>query len=313
MNMIKFLANDKNIILYRKELNSVTKSVTATILLQQLIYWFEHSNYKPFYKFIEPCSNALYKKGDSWTEELGFSKKEFSTAYKKLETLKIVSKKIDISRVTYYSVDIKVLSMYLDEIYISSESGFTEELPNESPKNIDDLHKSTNVTYVSKESVPSEINNRGLVYSKSFDTETTTETTTENKKINKKTLETIDKITNYLSSMTPEEISLFDEYLDMRKSIKVRTTDNIKLRLLKKYFDGGRNPEMIENAISANWKDFYPVKSQTAQKSFKQQDKELLDSSIDAFFDAREKGFSLRNVEEPVSQYEDCEVIDYEP
>jgi hypothetical protein len=48
--------------------------------MQQLDYWF---NKYPngFYKFLSPCENKHYKTGDSWCEELNFSKDEFRTAF----------------------------------------------------------------------------------------------------------------------------------------------------------------------------------------------------------------------------------------
>ena len=76
----KILTLFRNNVPYIKELRQLSGSVTASILMQQLDYWFEK---KPggFYKFLEPCeNNELYKTGDSWTEELGFSKYEFKTA-----------------------------------------------------------------------------------------------------------------------------------------------------------------------------------------------------------------------------------------
>lgn len=125
MDILQFLAADKEILLYRKELNNITKRVTATILLQQMIYW--HSKMGgPFYKFIEPCKNEAYKEGDSWCEELGFSPKEFATAYKTLEDLKIVSKKINMNRVTYYHIDTEVLCKLLNGVYINQLSAFTQ-------------------------------------------------------------------------------------------------------------------------------------------------------------------------------------------
>ena len=46
----------------------------------QLEYWFSK---KPqgFYKFLEPCNHPLYRAGDSWTEELGFSRRVFNAAF----------------------------------------------------------------------------------------------------------------------------------------------------------------------------------------------------------------------------------------
>ena len=82
----KILTLFRNNIPYIKELRILSGSVTASILMQQLDYWFEKSP-KGFYKFLEPCeNNKFYKKGDSWTEELGFSKAEFKTAFEKIGT-----------------------------------------------------------------------------------------------------------------------------------------------------------------------------------------------------------------------------------
>ena len=80
----KILTLFRNNVPYIKELRQLSGSVTASILMQQLDYWFEK---KPggFYKFLEPCeNNELYKTGDSWPEELGFSKYEFKTAFEKI-------------------------------------------------------------------------------------------------------------------------------------------------------------------------------------------------------------------------------------
>lgn len=52
----------------------------ATLILGRLEYWFE--KYKTgFYKFVEPCGHPLYREGDSWSEELGFSRKIFAKAF----------------------------------------------------------------------------------------------------------------------------------------------------------------------------------------------------------------------------------------
>ena len=80
----KILTLFRNNIPYIKELRILAGSITASILMQQLDYWFEKSP-GGFYKFLEPCENSkLYKKGDSWTEELGFSRSEFKTAFEKI-------------------------------------------------------------------------------------------------------------------------------------------------------------------------------------------------------------------------------------
>jgi hypothetical protein len=115
--LLQVLADDKKLIIYRKELNKLTGSITATILLQQLIFHSSNKKYKPFYKFIEPCNNELYRIGDSWTEELGFTKNEFNTAYKKLEKLGVVTKKINMNRVTFYQLNRPVLGKAIMSIY----------------------------------------------------------------------------------------------------------------------------------------------------------------------------------------------------
>jgi len=159
MQIYNILAADKEIILYRKELNQITGSVTATLLLQQAIYRFTKNNNKPFYKFIEPCNNEKYKDGDSWCEELGFTKYEFKSAYQKLEDLNIISKKTNMMRVTFYDLNLVILDKLIKPIY-------------ESRKN---------------QSI--EVDKTDLEYSKSFEeTETTTETTTEKENKNKEFL-----------------------------------------------------------------------------------------------------------------------------
>lgn len=69
---------------YQPELNPFTGSITATILLGQLEYWFTKTDGKPFYKFLAPCEDECYRLGDSWCEELGFSKVEFRNAFKRI-------------------------------------------------------------------------------------------------------------------------------------------------------------------------------------------------------------------------------------
>ncbi|MGL4736755.1 MAG: hypothetical protein ACRCW2_04790 [Cellulosilyticaceae bacterium] len=69
------------VIKYQPELNEVTGGITATIVMGQLEYWFHKTEGKPFYKFLAPCEDESYRVGDSWCEELGFSRNEFRTAF----------------------------------------------------------------------------------------------------------------------------------------------------------------------------------------------------------------------------------------
>lgn len=69
---------------YRPQYNLITGKVTASILLQQISYWWHTCERKPFYKFRAPCQHEKCRKGDSWTEELGMTIYEFDGALKKI-------------------------------------------------------------------------------------------------------------------------------------------------------------------------------------------------------------------------------------
>ena len=82
----KLLAITREGIPYLPQLKRVLKNTNATILMQQIEYWFHKKNGQPFYKFLSKPNkeNKFYKNGDSWSEELVFSEKEVRTAFSKL-------------------------------------------------------------------------------------------------------------------------------------------------------------------------------------------------------------------------------------
>lgn len=82
--VLKALANERKSIAYRPEFAKMTGSVLAAIVLQQILYRFDQNECEKFYKFAQPCKHKLYKEGDSWIEELGFSRTELATALKKI-------------------------------------------------------------------------------------------------------------------------------------------------------------------------------------------------------------------------------------
>lgn len=82
----RMLAGDYRAIPYRPELVEIAGSVTAAILLQQITFWAARSNWETFFKFREICAHNDYRLGDSWTEELGFSPREFDNALRKIGT-----------------------------------------------------------------------------------------------------------------------------------------------------------------------------------------------------------------------------------
>lgn len=77
----RILAITRGSIPYVPELRPIAGSVTATILMQQLDYWFERHP-DGFYKFQDASpDNPAYKLGDSWVEELEFSVAELRNAF----------------------------------------------------------------------------------------------------------------------------------------------------------------------------------------------------------------------------------------
>jgi hypothetical protein len=69
-----------NFVKYHPQIDQITGSQQGTLILSALEYWFIK---KPdgFYKFMEPCAHRLYKKGDSWLEEVGLVRKRFARAF----------------------------------------------------------------------------------------------------------------------------------------------------------------------------------------------------------------------------------------
>lgn len=127
---INLIADDRDLITYRPRLNEITGSVTATILLQQIIYWWRKQKRQPFYKFAAPCSHKLYKTGDSWREELGFGRYELQGALKKIgqkirkggdksEALRIalIIYWIDGSRLTWFELNEVLVTRKIYELY----------------------------------------------------------------------------------------------------------------------------------------------------------------------------------------------------
>ena len=82
----KLLDRTGRVIPYRPELARFAGSVHAAILLQQIVFRWIWNDCLPFFKFKEPCNHKLYRKGDSWTEELAFTRREFDSALRLIAT-----------------------------------------------------------------------------------------------------------------------------------------------------------------------------------------------------------------------------------
>ena len=128
LDVFRIFENDKRMILYRPEWNLFAGSVTSSILLQQILFHWGRFGRRPFYKFKEPCSHKMYQLGDSWCEELGFSRHEFDSALRKISCKLSKSKEnpvhvkpveywIDQSRVTYYQINTVNLLKILCDLY----------------------------------------------------------------------------------------------------------------------------------------------------------------------------------------------------
>ena len=167
--VLDILADDKNIIAYRPELNKITGSVTATILLQQILYWWHKNGKKKFFKFRAPCKHELYKEGDSWCEELGFTEREFDSALKRIgfkfgKTKNRIEKNKALvfyyktgDGLTWYDINVGLLAKLINEIYY--------------------LNNKSAISILNNKSAISMLNDKSAITN---NTETTTETTTEN-------------------------------------------------------------------------------------------------------------------------------------
>jgi hypothetical protein len=190
MSYLELLAEDRELITYRKSLRRLAGSVTATILLQQIMYWSKRTSGQPFYKFKEPCEHELYQDGDSWTEELGFSPGEFDTAIKAIGTKLAGGQKpeeivtdlngpleeqvkhlviywIDIQRRTWYMLNRPLADHLIARLYAEPDLRVTKT-------GTVDLRKSGTPVYRNREGRFTSIGNPDVVY-----TEITTEITTE--------------------------------------------------------------------------------------------------------------------------------------
>jgi hypothetical protein len=121
---------------YCPELNQITGSINATILLLQLEYWFTKMEGAKFYKFLDICEHELYKQGDSWVEELGFSKQEFRTAFSKIGKVYISKKAFKESKDLFSG---KYYASYYDRIkgltyYIRNDAKLSELFNDDSSK-----------------------------------------------------------------------------------------------------------------------------------------------------------------------------------
>lgn len=104
--IMKMMVDEHRSIPYRPKIAQATRSVTAAILLQQIAFRWEKNESEAFYKFMAPCSHELYREGDSWQEELGFSRRELEGAFSIIATkiTKGISRK-EMQEITNLEID----------------------------------------------------------------------------------------------------------------------------------------------------------------------------------------------------------------
>ena len=77
--------NCSHYIKYYPEFKRAFGSEKAALIFERLEYWSQKYE-TGFWKFFEPCPHPLYRQGDSWEEEVGFSRKVFKRFFSLIGT-----------------------------------------------------------------------------------------------------------------------------------------------------------------------------------------------------------------------------------
>ena len=78
-------SNCSHYIKYYPEFKRVFGSEKSALIFERLEYWSQKYE-TGFWKFFEPCPHPLYRQGDSWEEEVGFSRKVFKRIFSLIGT-----------------------------------------------------------------------------------------------------------------------------------------------------------------------------------------------------------------------------------
>ena len=134
--VLRVLGDERKNIAYRPKFARLAGSVTAAILLQQIYFRYVAHDEQPFYKFKEPCPHPEYKKGDSWCEELGFTRREFDAALRQIgqklsrhitrDTKVFVWYWITNQRKTYYELNWDYFGNGVIRLYETAQGAFTK-------------------------------------------------------------------------------------------------------------------------------------------------------------------------------------------
>ena len=206
----------------------VTGSTTSAILLSQLMYWFS-------------IKNKFYKTDKEIRNETLLTERELKTAKQKIKKIEFIEvTREDVPAKTYYKINWDKYYQIMNEFCIKNEQTKWDEK---------DKLNGTNRPNCEGQIVPTT----------TIILENTTENTTE---------KSSDKFFNskkeFIYFKDDEVNNIMTEYLNFRKSKKLSNSNTVIKRLinkLKNFYDKGHKPkEIVENALTNGWKDFYEPK-----------------------------------------------------
>ena len=264
MDLVKALAIGLKAKLYFKEFNKITGGVHCSLFLGQLIYWADKNDYKPFYKFRQPCQHELYKEGDSWAEELDFEIRMIDKCIKTLKELGILETKTTIQRATFYELKIEKLNDILSQnaIYENSQNAIYENSQNAIYK-----ENCKNAIYENSE-------NAILLHNTNNTNSKTTTNTTKKSEADathlggRKSQKVFLSVADKPSFVSPDIWQDFCQYKKERKENYTQTGLKAFLSKLEKINAKGANVnEAILETMANNWRGVFEPKQSFNAKS----------------------------------------------
>ena len=270
MDLVKALAIGLKAKLYFKEFNKITGGVHCSLFLGQLIYWADKNDYKPFYKFRQPCQHELYKEGDSWAEELDFEIRMIDKCIKTLKELGILETKTTIQRATFYELKIEKLNDILSQnaIYENSQNAIYKE-------------NCKNAIYENSE-------NAILLHNTNNTNSKTTTNTTKKSEADathlggRKSQKVFLSVADKPSFVSPDIWQDFCQYKKERKESYTQTGLKAFLSKLEKINAKGANVnEALLETMANDWRGVFEPKTSSTAKSKKGTNTESLNASFD--------------------------------
>jgi len=198
-------------------------------------------------------NNVMYKPGESWIEETGFTYKEFLGALKKLEDKDIVSHKTNAQGITFYDLNIRLLDSLLKNLYSTPDENVEKSrFPSQWDKEYADSDDKTYPQELTKEELtgdnlsPTDKQNGDFLYTGDY-TETTQETTESIPPIPKKSLKSqvIDYFNEYLGKSIKKIPSNY-KYIEARINEGNYTLEDFKYVIENKHAEWGNSPDWAD-------------------------------------------------------------------